>query len=119
MESECFTCKKKHTCQNCVLTNTSDAIFHCEDKEPVVDCAVESNTYRLLTYDTTGWSCSYSNPITDLQETIRELEDKLNARAVATFHCNFCGTENFTYTGTDHTPHCPNCGALMIKEIYA
>ena len=34
MESECFTCKKKHTCQNCVLTHTSDAIFYCEDKKP-------------------------------------------------------------------------------------
>ena len=29
------------------------------------------------------------------------------------FMCNYCGTEDFA--SHKHTPHCPNCGALMTK----
>lgn len=32
----------------------------------------------------------------------------------ASFNCVYCGTQNFE-SAQAHTPHCPNCGALMRR----
>ena len=71
---------------------------------------------NVLVYDTSaniwGNSC--------ITNSFNELEAQISAlrkQSIPEFYCNYCGTQCFkSQSSFCSTPHCPNCGALMIKE---
>lgn len=54
---------------------------------------------------------NYQDAISELAEKV----DALSKQAIPRFHCVYCGTQNFEYSGIATTPQCPNCGALMRR----
>ena len=60
---------------------------------------------RQIMYANSNYTTVYSPTISDI------LAD-LTKRPTAKFHCVYCGTQDFD-GDSKHTPHCPNCGALM------
>lgn len=49
-----------------------------------------------------AWTFTYP-PVTESKKLIPK------------FHCIYCGTKDFE-GDSKHTPHCPNCGALMRES---
>ena len=80
----------------------STAISYSDHTEDTTGCDWSwlDRSWTLTTVPT--WTFTYP-PVTESKKLIPK------------FHCIYCGTKDFE-GDSKHTPHCPNCGALMRES---
>ena len=95
---------------DCITSNGHELVY---DGSTWVDMTITARNDLYTLQD-----CTMVTGITNYQDVINELTEKINAlskKAIPRFNCIYCGTQNFEYNGVATTPQCPNCGALMRR----
>lgn len=98
------------TCIATSLPNTSISNY-VSWQEPYSPIGVtrpwyNNTTTGVDTYSSTSYTVTFPAIPNNLWNSDRS--KKLSPK----FHCIYCGTQDFDGE-SKHTPHCPNCGALM------
>ena len=94
-----------------VTSYTPDLI----DRDSLREIITNDSNYGLAYSDRTYITTTLGSPFALNPDSFCITSGKLpEIEKSPKFHCVYCGTQDFE--GNDkHTPHCPNCGALMRK----